>query len=70
MLDLLKKKDITSYDIRKNNIIGQATFGKIKNNGNIDMRTINTMCKLLDCQPGDLMEYVPDNDDNNINADN
>ena len=26
----------------------------------IDYDTINRLCKLFDCQPGDLLEYVPD----------
>ena len=31
-----------------------------KNDGNIDTRTIDRLCKVLDCQPGDIMEYVED----------
>ncbi len=26
----------------------------------VDHRTINQICLVLDCQPGDLLEYVPD----------
>lgn len=60
LLNLMKEKGITSYTIRQNNIIGQATLKKIKNSGDIDTRTISKLCKLLDCQPGDILEYVPD----------
>lgn len=60
LLELMKQNGITSYTIRQNNIIGQATFQKIKNGGDIDTRTIAKLCKLLDCQPGDILEYVPD----------
>lgn len=60
LLELMKQKGITSYTIRQNNIIGQATLQKIKNGGDIDTRTIAKLCKLLDCQPGDILEYVPD----------
>jgi putative transcriptional regulator len=28
--------------------------------GGIDTRTIERLCAVLDCQPGDIMEYVPD----------
>lgn len=28
--------------------------------GHTDTRTIQKVCMLLDCQPGDIMEYVPD----------
>ena len=64
LLNLMKEKGITSYTIRQNNIIGQATLKKIKNGGDIDTRTISKLCKLLDCQPGDILEYVPDEEEN------
>ena len=58
LLKLLDEKGITSYTIKKNGVIGQATFKKIKEGGAIDTRTIEKLCKLLDCQPGDIIEYV------------
>ncbi|MDE6745864.1 MAG: helix-turn-helix transcriptional regulator [Oscillospiraceae bacterium] len=60
LLELMKQRGITSYTIRQNNIIGQATLQKIKSGGDIDTRTIAKLCKLLNCQPGDILEYVPD----------
>lgn len=56
---LLKEKGITSYKIRKENIISQAALTKMKNGeGNIDTRTLERLCAVLECQPGDIMEYV------------
>lgn len=60
LLALMEKKGITSYTIKKDNIIGQATFKKIKEGGEIDTRTISKLCGLLNCQPGNIMEYVSD----------
>ncbi|MBQ8765385.1 MAG: helix-turn-helix transcriptional regulator [Clostridia bacterium] len=60
LLKLMEEKGVTSYTIKKDNIIGQATFKKIKEGGDIDTRTIDKLCKLLSCQPGDIMEYVED----------
>lgn len=60
LLALMEQKGVTSYTMKKDNIIGQATFKKIKDGGEIDTRTISKLCALLDCQPGDIMEYVPD----------
>jgi len=40
-------------------LIGQATLTAIKNGtGGLDAKTIARLCEVLDCQPGDLMEYV------------
>lgn len=58
LLKLMQERGITSYTIRKNNIIGQASLKKIKEGGDIDTRTIAKLCKLLECQPGDILEYV------------
>ena len=60
LLKLMSEKGITSYTIKKNKIIGQATLKKIKDGGDIDTRTISKLCKLLNCQPGDILEYVED----------
>ena len=29
----------------------------------IKLSTLNSICKALDCQPGDILEYVEDEDD-------
>ena len=60
LLALLDQKGITSYTVKKSGIIGQATWKKIREGGHIDTRTINALCSLLNCQPGDFLEYVPD----------
>ena len=26
----------------------------------VKLETLNKLCKILDCQPGDLLEYIPD----------
>lgn len=61
LLNLLEVKGYTSYRIRKEKIIGQATLTAIRNGtGGLDYRSIDKLCKALDCQPGDIMEYTPD----------
>ncbi len=56
---LLKERGINTTQIRKDNLISQAALTKMKNgSGNIDTRTLERLCHVLHCQPGDLMEYV------------
>ena len=57
--DLMKEKGIKKYDLRKAGVNSQI-LDKALSNGNIDSRTINKLCTLLKCQPGDFMEYVAD----------
>lgn len=61
LMALLKEKGYTTYKIRKDKLIGQGTLTAIKNGtGGLDSKTISRLCKVLECQPGDIMEYVPD----------
>ena len=62
LFQLLKIKEKTMYDLRKDKIVGTATLEKMrKQEGHIDTRSIENLCKYLDCQPGDIMEYVEEN---------
>lgn len=58
---LLKENGYTSYRIRQEKLIGQGTLTRLKNGtGGIDAKTIDTLCRKFNVQPGDLMEYIPD----------
>lgn len=58
---LLDQQGWTTYKIRQEKLIGQGTLTALKNGtGGLDSKTISKLCKALSCQPGDLMEYVPE----------
>lgn len=61
----LKENNISQYKLKQDKILGSATITKIfKNNGingeSIDIKVVDKMCKLLNCQPGDILECVDD----------
>ncbi len=57
---LLKQKNITLYRLRRDKVVGTETLEKMRKGvGHIDTRSIERLCRYLDCQPGDLMEYRP-----------
>ena len=68
--NLIKLLDEAGYTAAKlktfkgdESIMGQATYYAIRdpNSGKgLDHRSINKLCKFFNCQPGDLMTYVPD----------
>lgn len=60
LLNLMKKKGLSTYKIRQENIISQSALTAIKNGNSVTTDTIAKLCKALDCQPGDIMEYVED----------
>ena len=69
LLKIFDERKITSYTIRKDNVIGQASWKKIHEGGHVDTRTLDALCKYLNCQPGDLIEYVPDEEKNTVGVD-
>ena len=57
---MLSEKGISQYQIRKAKIISSGTLDRIRERKSISTNTIDALCSLLDCQPGDLMKYVPE----------
>ena len=56
----MKMDGLTSYRIRKEKIISESTLQRIRKDGIITTEAIATLCDVLDCQPGDILEYVKD----------
>ena len=60
VLQELKEAGYSTYRIRKENVLSQGTLTKLNNNEMVSAQVINTLCKLLDMQPGNIIKYVPD----------
>lgn len=60
LISALKEAGYSTYKIRKEKLLGEATLQKLRENKPISWENIATICELLDCQPGDIMEYVSD----------
>lgn len=63
LLDLLNKRDISKGELQKKAGFSSATMAKISANENVSLDVINRICLALDTQPGDIMEYVPDQEE-------
>ena len=59
----LKEKGYPSTRIRDEKLIGQSYLQQIRHGELVSWKTIDTICKLLECQPGDILEYIPDDAD-------
>lgn len=53
------KRDIKKRDLRETYNISPTIVSRLSNNSNVAVDTIMYLCEILDCQPGDLMEYIP-----------
>ena len=54
----LKNKGFTTYRLRTEKIMGEAMIQKLRQQQMVSWATIETLCALLQCQVGDIVEYV------------
>lgn len=60
LFDLMNQQGIKKVDLRKTYKINPKTVDSLVNNRSVTVDTIMQLCEILGCQPGDLMEYVPE----------
>ena len=58
VIAVLKEAGYNTNRIRKEKIMGEAMLQKIRSGQMVSWATLETICSLLECQPGDLIEYV------------
>lgn len=61
-IDILKALSDHGYNttkIRNDKIMSQATMQSIRQGKGITTDTINTICLILRCQPSDIIEIIP-----------
>lgn len=59
---VMEQKGLKKYDLRKQGVNGtvldKVLSGPLDKSKRVDTETIGKLCDILDCQPGDIMEYV------------
>lgn len=60
---MLAKRKMSVTELSEKLDITMANVSILKNGKAkaIRLETLNKLCEILDCQPGDLLEYHPDN---------
>ena len=59
VLAALKEKGYNTNKIRTEKLLSQSTLQKFRNKQGVSWENLETLCALLECQPADLIEYVP-----------
>ena len=57
---LLIKKGLKKTDLINLANLSPTTVAKLSKNKSIDGTTLERICAALQCQPGDVLEYVPE----------
>lgn len=58
--DIMEKKGISTYTLREKCGIDSKTIRRLRANDNIETKTLNKLCTVLECRLEDIAEYVKD----------
>ena len=57
VLAALQAKGYTTYRLRKERLLSESTIQKLRTGEGVAWINLETICELLDCQPGDILQY-------------
>ncbi len=58
VLNALKEKGYNTNKIRTEGLLSQSTLQKFRQQQGVSWENLETLCKLLECQPGDIIQYI------------
>ena len=56
----MEERKITTYQLRETCGIDSKTIRRLKANENMETKTLNKLCTVLECRLEDIAEFVPD----------
>ncbi len=56
----MKEKGVSTYLLREQCGIDSKTVRRLRANDNMETKTLNKLCMVLDCRLEDIAEYIPD----------
>ena len=66
VLESLKESGYTTTRLRREKLLGENTIQYIREGKPLSAKALDTVCRLLDCQPGNILKYVEDSTKNNV----
>ncbi len=60
IIQALKQVGYSTYKIRKEKVFTESQLQQMRDHKLLTQEALNKVCTLLDCQPGDILEYIPD----------
>lgn len=57
LMDMLNRRGIGKVELRKKANISPGTLARLSKNEYVSLEVIDKICCVLDCQPGDILEF-------------
>lgn len=58
VLEALRGAGYSSTRLRRERLLGESYMQQLRRGDLVSWKAIETICRLLNCQPGDILEYV------------
>ena len=68
IISALKEAGHTTYKLRKDKTFNETVIHQLRSGVIVNWKQIEKICAILNCQPGDLVEYVPSADSEEANT--
>ncbi len=57
---VMNKKGVSTYQLREKCGIDSKTIRRLRANENMETKTLNKLCSILNCKLEDIAEYIAD----------
>ncbi|MGYP000377537895 len=61
--DTLEQSDENWYTLTTKHHMSHSTLHRLKHNKDVSTKTLNDLCRILDCNISDLVRYIPSSTD-------
>nr|WP_295760171.1 helix-turn-helix domain-containing protein [uncultured Oscillibacter sp.] len=58
--ETMKKRSATTYTLQVKGGISSSTIRRLKAGESVSTNTLEALCKILECELPDIVEYLPD----------
>ena len=62
----LEKSSESWYSLTNKHHISNSTLNRLKHNKDVTTKTLNDLCRILDCQIQDIVQYIPSDNDQKL----
>ena len=62
----LEKSSESWYSLTNKHHISNNTLNRLKHNKDVTTKTLNDLCRILDCQMQDIVQYIPSDNDQKL----
>lgn len=61
--DTLSKSNDNWYTLTNKHHLSHSTLHRLKHNKDVSTKTLNDLCRILNCEMKDIIEYIPSDQD-------